>query len=90
MAISWGFVSLTQPPLDYQWEAVEFALQESERPGITNDWDLGHWIYYKGGRTSQIAGPQDFNISKGIILSRKELPCPVLKEFNELKVYRCI
>jgi len=89
MAISWGFVSLTQPPYQYQWEAIEFALQESERPGITNDWDLGYWIYYKGGRTGQVGGPQDFNISKGIILSRKELPCPVLKEFNELKVYRC-
>ena len=92
MAISWGFVSLTQPPLDYQWDAVEFALQESERPGITNDWELGYWVLFKGGNTQQFCSPRDFNLSNDVFLTQRDLDsnaCTFLKSFNELKVYQC-
>jgi len=88
LAVSWGLVSLQQPPQPYHWSAVEFALDASSRPSIVNDWDFGYWVLFKGGRTEQFGAPKDFNAS-GIVLTRKQLDCNLLKQFNDLRVYKC-
>lgn len=89
LAISWGIVSWTQPPQPYQWEAIDYALEQSPKPGITNDWDFGYWILYKGGRTQQFGASQDFNAGHDIVLTRRELDCNMLRQFEDLRVYKC-
>ena len=92
LAISWGLVSLTQPPQPYHWQAIEFALQESGKPGITNDWGLGYWVLFKGGNTQQFGSPKDFNLSHDIFITQRNLDsntCTFLKSFNEVNVYQC-
>lgn len=92
MALSWGLVSLEQPPQPHHWEAIDFALQESSKPGITNDWDFGYWILFKGGRTQQFGSPKDFNLSHDVFITRKNFDvnaCAELGVFEDVRVYKC-
>ena len=79
-------------PLPYQHEAVQFAVDASAEYGLPlrNDWSYGYWVKYHGGIPSAWGGgiwEQDFNNS--VALTREALDCELLREFNEMRVYRC-
>ena len=106
MVVVWGFALQGHPPHSHHWEAIDFALQESEEGFIWNDWSLGYWVLFRGGTPSEYGGG-DYDIliqesdgsitegeslqtfGKGIVLTVRKLDCPKIRQFNELKVYRC-
>ena len=89
MVVVWGFALTGHPPHVHHWQAVEFAIQESEEGFVWNDWDMGYWILYKGGTPSQYGGGEQQPFGEGIVITRQEQQCKMLKEFEEVKVYRC-
>ena len=89
MVVVWGFALQGHPPHSHQWEAVEYAVSQSESGEIYNDWDLGYWVMFKGGTPSQFGGGDQQPFGAGIVLTRRELQCRKLKTFKELFVYRC-
>lgn len=52
----WGFLSLGMPPMEYQLDAIDYALEQDNN--ISNDWDLGYWIMSKGGETVSYGSSQ--------------------------------
>jgi len=89
LVVVWGFALQGHPPHSYQWEAVEYAISQSEDGEIYNDWNLGYWVVFKGGTPSQFGGGTQLPFGAGIVLTRRELQCRKLKTFKELFVYRC-
>lgn len=83
---------LFQQPTQAQLEAVDYAIAIAPGGSIQNDWELGYWVQWRGGKTRNYGGGTrfvDFNKSKGIILTKQSLGCPSLKEFGQLTVYDC-
>ena len=89
LVVVWGFALIGHPPYQHQWQAVDYAISQSENGFVQNDWDLGYWIYYKGGTPLAYGGGAQPAFGKGIVLTRKEIDCTLLKEFKEMKVYQC-
>jgi hypothetical protein len=82
---------LLNPPNPHHWDAIDFALEQSDGEEINNDWGWGYWVKWRGGKTKSFQSPgmqQDFNQNK-ITISAKELDCILLKKFGEFKVYDC-
>jgi len=79
----WGFLSLGMPPMDYQLNAIDYALQESNE--IKNDWDMGYWIMSKGGVTENYGSQERrFDVNSGIIVTRLDMPqCEELERFHK-------
>lgn len=90
----YGFNSLTMPPTEQQWQAVDYAISASETGMVQNDWDYGWWVKWHGGITDNFAGANaQWKEEKGIILTANVIneppDCPLLKDFNVVKVYDC-
>lgn len=87
----YGFQSLGMQPTANQWEAIDYAIKESGYEMMQNDWDLGWWVKWHGGVTDNYAGANsNFKEPVGIVLTRfEELDCPILKDFNGIRVYDC-
>lgn len=86
------------PPQQYHMDSIDYAIQKSKLTGkpIKNDWDYGHWVYYRGGSPSEIAGGNimDQNFDYSIALTTIELDkssysCELNKKYNEILVYDC-
>ncbi len=93
-----SFGLLLQMPYSNQVEAIEFAIEESERTDLKlmNDWSYGYWIRYFGATPSfEGHGYALHNFdSNTIVLTEFDQNCLLLKNFGrtvvrELRVYRC-
>lgn len=86
---------LPQPPTEMEHQAVQFAIAAAETDDgnlvIKNDWDLGHLIKWHGGRPAVLGGNfwmEDYNRG-GIALTRADLNCTILGEFDDRRIYQC-
>jgi len=89
LVVAWGVVTVMHPPHEYQWQAVEFAIQEANGGMVQNDWNLGYFIFYKGGTPLQWGGGKQMAFGKGIVVTRQHLECEVLETFQDLNVWKC-
>lgn len=93
LVVAWGFALTGHPPHPHQWQAVEFAIEQSEDGFVWSDWDYGYWVEYKGGVASQAGGGEQKPHGKGIVLTRGFLHdtkgCTLLKRFGDTEVWRC-
>lgn len=64
--------------------------QQKDLP-LANDWELGHLIWYYGGKTTQHSGGEDpefQNYKNTIIATQQELPeCETIKEYQQRKIF---
>lgn len=81
-------VLLGQPTQD-NWDGIEFALSLDEN--ISNSWDLGYWILYRGGQTESYQSPanQKQFFPGQIAIIREDNNCTTLKSFKDVNVVRC-
>ncbi len=83
LAAVWGFLSLGMPPMGYQLDAIDYALEQSNE--IKNDWDFGYWVMEKGGITENYGSMnRQFDVNSGIIVTRLKMPqCEELERFHK-------
>ena len=88
--VAWSLAASEQTPHSHTWNAINYALEQSENNEIQNDWDLGYFIIYKDGVPSQYGGGQQFDFTKGIAITKfDQNNCVTLKEFDDLNVVEC-
>lgn len=87
-----------QPPFDYDWEAVNYAVNASKAIGnegyVLNDWTHGYWVEFAGGKTEYKGSPitiETDDLIGNIVLTRKAMPgsCQLLERFGEVGVWKC-
>jgi hypothetical protein len=90
LAVSWAIVVYAHAPQPYHFEAIQYAIQQSPDSYIQNDWDLGHWVVWLGGKTDSWGSPANQKeFGEGMVVTKKELNCKLLKRFGKLKIYNC-
>jgi len=88
--VAWSLSASEQAPHSHTWNAIDYALEQSENNEIQNDWDLGYFIIHKGATPSQYGGGQQFEFSKGIAITKfDQNNCVTLREFEDLNVVEC-
>jgi hypothetical protein len=99
MTIMMFIVSPT--PTDHESIIDGLELSQQYNKPISNDWELGHLVFYYGGTTLDAwGGIHDLNhIKNSIIVTKQDLNCPLLKTYSdpfnfahlkqENKIYNC-
>lgn len=79
------------PPTENDWNAIEFAIEESGGEKINNDWGMGYWVRWKGGDTNSYQSPakQSPPEENQLTITKFDLNCTPLKSFGEVMVFRC-
>ena len=84
---------LFQPPHEPHFQAIQYALEQTDNKLIQNDWEMGWWVYFNKGKTENIAfvGYQWVEPDKILVTDNNiEIDCPLLKDFNGVRVYDCL
>jgi hypothetical protein len=93
LVVAWGFALTGHPPHLHQWQAVDYAIEQSGDGFVWSDWDYGYWVEYRGGTTFQAGGGEQKPHGKGIVLTRGFLQdtsgCTLLETFGDTEVWRC-
>ena len=76
-------------PDSQDWDGIEFALSLDKN--VSNSWDLGYWILWKGGQTESFQSPvnQKEFFPGQIAIIREDNNCTTLKSFEDVNVVRC-
>lgn len=92
LAFAAGVALLFQPPSFEQLDAIDYTISLAQGNQIQNDWELGYWVQWRGGRTENKAGGNHFTDFKnqGLVLTKQQdLPCNPVKEFGYLTLFDC-
>lgn len=88
--VAWSVAALEQPPHSHTWNAIDYALEQTDDNVLQNDWDLGYFIIHKGGTPIQYGGGKQFDFGKGIGITKfDQNNCVTLKSFKDLNVVEC-
>ena len=69
---------------------IDEAIILSPGETINNDWDLGYWIEYRGGKpSSKGGGLNEAPKAEGIAVSIYAIDCPIILENEKRKLYDC-
>ncbi len=81
-------ILLGEPTQD-NWSGVEFALSLDKN--VSNSWDLGYWIMWKGGTTENYQSPakQTEYFPGQIAIIREDNNCTTIKSFKDFNVVQC-
>ncbi len=76
-------------PTQENWEGIEFALSLDKN--VSNSWDLGYWIMWKGGQTESYQSPvnQKQFFPGQIAIIKEDNNCITIKKFSDFNVVRC-
>ena len=89
--VAWGLSVSEQAPHSHTWNAIDYALEQTDDNVLQNDWDLGYFIMYKNGIPLQYGGGKQFEFKKGIGITKfDQNNCVTLKEFDDLNVVECV
>lgn len=90
MLITCFFTIAFQPPHPQHFQAIDFALEKTKH--VQNDWEMGWWVLFSGGKTENIsyAGNQ-WQSGKNILITDNNVlvECPLAKNFGKVKVFDC-
>lgn len=78
---------LIQFPHQSTFNAIDYAVEMSDGNVMWNDWDLGYWIEYRGGKPMFWGGmhpPKE--IESGVVITSFGSDCQLLREFSTDKV----
>ena len=89
--VAWSLSASEQAPHSHTWNAIDYALEQTDDNVLQNDWDLGYFIIHKGATPSQYGGGQQADFTKGIAITKfNQNNCTTIKEFGDLNVVKCI
>jgi len=90
-ATGWGIILQMQPPSQAQLDAIDYSISVAPGGRIQNDWELGYWVLWRGGKTNDKAGgpPELVFDLNGFILTKQKLRCKEIKRFDYLTLYEC-
>jgi len=88
--VAWSLAASEQAPHSHTWNAIDYAIQQTDDNILQNDWDLGYFIIYKNGNTTAYGGGTKIPFTKGIAITKyNQNNCTTLKEFDDLNVVEC-